>query len=712
MATHVTVEIAPDGIATLRWNSPGRTPNVFNDESIADFRAAIEAAIADPAVKGVVISSAKTDFIVGADLTMLMAARRLTKAQFFERVRALQQLFRSIETGGKPVVAALNGTAVGGGFELAMACHARVAADHPALRVGLPEVSLGLLPGAGGTQRMPRLIGAREALGLITQGKTIGARKALELGLVSEVVAPEAVLERARELVRTLEPVQPWDRKGFRPPGGEVHSPAGAEVFVGTNAMITRETWGHYLAPRLAAYAVYHGLQLPIDQGCKVEARGFTELVYHPLSQNMIRTLFFSMGEAKRLKSRPKNVPAAGYTRVGVLGAGLMGHGIAHASAINGIDVVLLDTDMAGAQQGKERVGRILADAVKKGRMTETAARTALDRVIPTAAFEDLADCQLIVEAVFEKRELKNDVTRKAEAVIGPDVILGTNTSTLPISGLAEASNRPEQFIGLHFFSPVEKMQLVEVILGARTSEATLARSLDFVKAIGKTPVVVRDGRGFFTSRVFGTYVIEGSAMLAEGVAPALIDNAGRLAGMPMGPLTVADMVNIDLSYKIREQAKADLGDKYVAHPADEVIEFMVRQGRFGQKTKAGFFDYPEGGEKRLWAGLAQRFPVRPAQPSLAEIKNRLLHIQAIETLRCLEEGIVARPQDADVGSILAWGFCPFYGGIASYIDYVGPKRLLEECDELANRFGERFRPPTLLRQMAAEGRLLYPEAA
>jgi 3-hydroxyacyl-CoA dehydrogenase/enoyl-CoA hydratase/3-hydroxybutyryl-CoA epimerase len=581
-------------------------------------------------------------------------------------------------------------------------------ADDPAIRLGLPEVSLGLLPGAGGTQRMPRLIGAREALGLITQGKTIPPKKALELGLVTEIVSRDELLPRARQQARSLaEPVQPWDRKGFRVPGGEVHSAAGFETFTGANAMITKETWGNYPAPRLAAYAIYHGLQLPIEQGFKVEARGFTQLAYDARSQNMIRTLFFSLGEAKRVKSRAKDIPVREYRRVGVVGAGLMGHGIAHAAAINGLEVVLLDVDREAAERGKTRIGQLLTDSVGKGRMSEAAARAALDRVRPTTEYDDFADCQLVVEAVFEKRELKYEVTGAVEAVVGSDTIVASNTSTLPITGLAGASARPDRFIGLHFFSPVEKMQLVEVILGEKTSPATIAESLDFVKAIGKTPIVVRDGRGFFTSRVFGTYVREGVAMLAEGVAPALIDNAGRLAGMPMGALTVADMVNIDLSWKIREQTRADLGDKYVPTPADGVIEFMVKAGRYGQKTQAGFFDYA-GGEKRLWPGLATQFPPAATQPSLAEVERRLLHIQAIETLRCLEEGIVARPQDADVGSILAWGFCPFYGGVASYVDYVGPARLLADCEELARRHGPRFRPPELLRTLARENRTLH----
>ena len=709
MATHVFSEIAADGIATLTWNCPGNTPNVFNDTSLGEFIPAIRELLGNPAVKGIIIASAKPDFIVGADLTMLLAAKNLTKAQFLERVYRLQGIFREMETGGKPIVAAINGTAVGGGFELAMACHARVAADDPVLRVGLPECSLGLLPGAGGTQRMPRLIGAREAIGLITQGKTVPATKALELGLITEIVPQDQLLQRANQLVRTIEPVQPWDKKGFRLPGGEVQSPSGAETFIGANAMMTRETWGNYPAPRLAAYAIYHGLQLPIEAGCKVEARGFVELVFNPLTQNMVRTLFFSMSEAKRLKSRPKGIPTAEYRTIGVLGAGLMGHGIAHAAVTNGIAVTLLDVDLAAATTGKERIGAILTDAVKKGRLTETKAKAALDRVTPTASFDDLKDAELIVEAVFEKRELKYNITQKTEAVIAPTVIFGSNTSTLPISGLAEASQRPDQFIGLHFFSPVEKMPLVEVILGAKTSDETLAKSLDFVKAIGKTPIVVRDGRGFFTSRVFGTYLVEGIAMLAEGVHPALIDNAGCLAGMPMGSLTVADMVNLDLSHKIRLQTKADMGDRYQAHPADAIIDFMVNQGRFGQKTKAGFFDYPADGEKRLWPGLTKQYPPTASQPALDSVKRRLLHIQAVETLRCMEEGIVTRPQDADVGSILGWGFCPFYGGVASYIDYVGAKRLESECDELADQHGERYRPPALLRKLAPEGGTLYP---
>lgn len=709
MTTHLAVRV-DDSIATVLWNTqPAHQPNTFSDASIAEFETAIRALLADDAIKGVVITSAKPDFIVGADLQMLAQARALSREEFFHRVRRLQSLFREIETSGKPVIAAINGSALGGGLELALACHARIAADDPKLRLGLPEVQLGLLPGAGGTQRMPRLIGAREALGLITQGKAIPAARAKELGLISEIVPPAELLARAQLLAATMtDPVQPWDRKGFRIPGGEVHSAAGVETFAGGNAMITRETWGNYPAPRLAAYAVYHGLQLPIDQGFKVEARGFVELAFHPKTRAMIRTLFFSMGEAKRLKNRPKAVPVRQYTRIGVLGAGLMGHGIAHAAATNGIDVVLLDVTRDAAEAGKQRIAAILEDAVKKGRLAAERARAALARVHPTDDYADLKGVELVVEAVFEQRELKRGVTARAEAVIGPDAIFGSNTSTLPITGLAAASQRPAQFIGLHFFSPVEKMPLVEVILGAQTSEATLAQSLDFVKAIGKTPIVVRDGRGFFTSRVFGTYVTEGVGMLAEGVLPALIDNAGRLAGMPMGALTVADMVNIDLSYKIREQTRADLGDRYVAHPADRVIDFMVERKRYGQKTRAGFFDYADG-DKRLWPELTTHFPPAAAQPALEEVKRRLLHIQAIETLRCLEEGIVQRPQDADVGSILGWGFCPFWGGVASYADQVGAKRLEAECDELAARLGPRFAPPQLLRTLAREGRSLYP---
>ncbi len=709
MATHVFTEIATDGIATLTWNCPGKPPNVFNDASLGEFIPAIHDLLGNPSVKGIIITSAKAGFIVGADLTMLLAAKDLTKAEFLERVSRLQRVFRTMETGGKPVVAAINGTAVGGGFELALACHARVVADDPTLRLGLPECSLGLLPGAGGTQRMPRLIGARQAIGLISQGKTIPARKALELGLITEVVAPAKLLERANHLVRTIEPIQPWDRKGFRVPGGEVHSPSGAETFTGANAMMARETWGNYLAPRLATYAIYHGLQLPIDAGCRVEARGFVELVFSPETQGMVRTMFFSMGDAKRLKNRPPGVPPAAYRTIGVVGAGLMGHGIAHSAAISGIEVTLLDLDLAAAATGKERIGVILSDAVKKGKLTEIEATAALRRVTPTASFEDLKAVELLVEAVFENRELKNEITQKAEAMIGPTAIFATNTSTLPISGLAEASRRPSQFIGLHFFSPVEKMPLVEVIRGAQTSDETLAKALDFVKAIGKTPIVVRDGRGFFTSRVFGTYLVEGIAMLADGIHPALIDNAGRLAGMPMGSLTVADMVNLDLSQKIRLQTKLDLGDQYQAHPADAIIDFMVGQRRLGQKAKAGFFDYLPDGDKRLWPELTKHYPTAPIQPPLADVKRRLLHIQAVETLRCIEEGVVVRPEDADVGSILGWGFCPFYGGIASYIDSVGGERLAAECDVLADRHGERFRPPAILRNLGHAGGALYP---
>ncbi|MEO8449923.1 MAG: 3-hydroxyacyl-CoA dehydrogenase NAD-binding domain-containing protein, partial [Gemmatimonadota bacterium] len=695
MAENIQYSVDANGVAVIAMAFAGNRPNTWSESTTSDFSEAFGKAVAEPAVKGIVITSSKSDFHVGADLEMLSRIGSRTAEELYAACRNMQNLFRMVETCGKTVVAAINGTAVGGGFELALACHARIVADNPAIRLGLPETQLGLLPGAGGTQRLPRIIGIREALGMINTGKTIAPKKALELKLVQAVVPADQLLETAKSWAQKSElAVQPWDQKGFRVPDGEVHSPRGFETFAGVNSLTLKETWGNYAAPRLATHAVYHGLQMPIDQGCKVEARNFTWLARSASTQNMIRTLFFSMKEAKGLKSRPKNVPVKEYTKIGVLGAGLMGHGITYCTVTNGIDVVLLDTTVEAADKGKAAVAKAVEDAVKKGRLTQAKAGEALGRIKTTASYDDLKDCQLIVEAVFESREIKNDVTRRVEAVIAPDVVFGSNTSTLPITGLADASTRPDQFIGLHFFSPVEKMPLVEVILGAKTSDVTLAQSLDFVKAIGKTPVVVRDGRAFYTSRVFGTYLTEGVAMLREGVNPSLIDHAGRLAGMPMGSLTVADMTALDLSWKIINQTKADLGDKFVEHPSAKVFELMVGAGRYGQKNKAGFYDYLEGGEKRLWPELTTHFPTAKEQPSVDDVKRRLLHIQAVELLRCMEEGIVMRPQDADVGSILGWGFCPFYGGLASYVDYVGAKTLESECDDLAKKHGARFAPP------------------
>jgi 3-hydroxyacyl-CoA dehydrogenase/enoyl-CoA hydratase/3-hydroxybutyryl-CoA epimerase len=709
----IDYSVDADGIAVIAWNMADRSMNVLNAASVGRFAEAVAGALADSAVKGVVVTSKKRDFLAGADLTEL--GKPADAAGLMAFTARFHALLRGIEKGGKPFCAAINGTALGGGYEIALACHYRIAADDPRLQIGLPEVTIGLLPGGGGTQRLPRMIGIRNALPLLLEGRKLDPQKALAAGMIDKVVPTDRLLAEAKSWLLRDGPqntVKPWDKTGFAVPGGGVMSPKGHETFVAGNAMLQERSYGNYPAPRNIASCVYEGLIVDLDTGLKIESRYFVNCALSSAATNMIRTLFFSIGDANKLAARPKDVPEQTYRKVGVLGAGMMGAGIAYVSAMAGIDVVLLDTSLEAAQKGRAYSQGVLDKRVQQQRMTAAERDQVLARLHPTTRFEDLGGCDMVIEAVFEDRRIKAEVTEKSEAVLAPTALFASNTSTLPITGLAEASVRPENFIGLHFFSPVERMPLVEIIRGRKTSDPCLARALDYVKRIGKTPIVVNDSRGFYTSRVFATYVNEGLALLAEGVNPALIDNAGRMAGMPVGPLALADEVSIDLMHKVRKQTRLDLGQDYKGNAKSEaVIELMVEKlGRIGKKAGKGFYDYPgQGGPKRLWPGLAEHFKPAAEQPGVEEVKQRLLYVQSLETARCLEERVVLDARDADVGAILGWGFPPFLGGPVSQMHTLGVERFVADCDRLAQKHGERFTPPRLLRDMAASGKLFYP---
>jgi 3-hydroxyacyl-CoA dehydrogenase/enoyl-CoA hydratase/3-hydroxybutyryl-CoA epimerase len=734
-----------EGIATVELDYPGKSQNILNAASIGAYAEAMQKALADPAVKGIVVASAKKDFIAGGDLAELAGAT--DAAAFHAAISGTHKLMRGIELGGKPVAAALNGGALGGGMEIALGCHYRVAADNPKARFGFPEVTLGLLPGAGGTQRVPRLVGMQAAAPLLMEGKRIKAAEAQKIGLIHAVVEVGAERTAARQWVLATiasgnKPLQPWDAKGFRIPGGGPNTPGGMQMLMAANAMLREKTYDNYPAPKHILSCVYEGLSTNLDTGLAIEARYFTNLVMSPVSKNMIRSLFFGMQEANKLASRPADVPLQKYSKVGMLGAGMMGAGIAMCTAQAGIELILLDTTQEAAEKGKAYAAKQWGKQVARGRMTQEAADALLARIKPTADYADLKGCELVIEAVFEKREIKADVTKKAEAVIGGDAIFASNTSTLPITGLAEASARPANFIGLHFFSPAEKMPLVEIIVGKATSDATLARSMDYVRAIAKTPIVVNDSRGFYTSRVFGTYVSEGMALLEEGVPPALIDRAGLMAGMPVGPLALADEVSIELVHKIAQQTKADIGAAYVERAADRVAAKMVAElGRLGRKSGAGFYDYPAEGPKHLWPALGEHFRARvpagtqsagadeaPAQqggraknallaaadgdtaiPTVEQIIERLILVQSVETVRCLEEKVLRAPIDADVGAILGWGYPPFRGGPIGWLHTLGVPAGVAALDRLAERHGARFAAPKILRDMAAKGERFYP---
>ena len=705
----IDYQAGADGIATLTWQMSDAPMNVLNAASMAAYADAVQRAIADPAVKGVIVTSGKPEFIAGGDLNMLLAfddAQAMTR--FTEELHALM---RGIEKSGKPFVAALNGSALGGGYEVALSCHRRIAADNPKALLGLPEATIGLLPGAGGTQRLPRMIGISKALPMMLEGKKVDPKAALALGMVDEVVPAGELLIRAKAWLLgdgQHGHVKPWDQKGFRVPEA-ASTPKGMQVFTAGNAMLRAKTMGNYPNARYIMSCVYEGTLVDIDTGLKIESRYFVACTQSKEARNMIRSLFFSIGDANKLASRPKGVPTQSYTKIGILGAGMMGAGIAWAASSAGLQVILLDNTQEAAEKGKAYSASLLDKRVRAKKATEADRERQLALITPTTGYEALKGCDLVIEAVFEDRAIKADVTKKAEAQLTPTAIFASNTSTLPITGLAEASSRPANFIGLHFFSPVDRMPLVEIIRGRETSDETLARAMDFVKKIRKTPIVVNDSRGFYTSRVFATYVNEGLSLLAEGVAPALIENAGKAAGMPVGPLALADEVSLELMHRIRSQTRRDLGDAYRPDGSEPVLTLMVEKlGRMGKKAGKGFYEYPADGRKRLWPDLAGHFPVRDEQPALEDVIKRLVYIQSVETARCLEEKVVIDQRDADVGSIMGWGFPPFRGGTVSQIDTVGIQPFVAECDQLAQKFGSRFTPPKLLRDMAAQGRSFY----
>ena len=689
-----------DGIATIEWDMPDRAQNVLNEASIDAFGTAVQQAIADPAVKGILIASAKKDFNAGADLAMVL--EQAETEQVHGQVLAWQKLLRRLETAGKPVAASLSGLALGGGLALALACHYRVAADSRGTGFGFPEVRLGLLPGGGGGQRLLRLIGLEAATPLLTQGKRIRAEEALRLGLVDAVVPAGEERAAARQWLLGAGQngaCQPWDQDGFRIPGGaDVVSPP-------------PKVPGPHSTPKRILLCLAEGARIDLDDALAMEARHYADVAVASEAKNRVRTLFFAMNQANGLAARPEGIPRQKYRRIGILGAGMMGSGIAYAAASAGIEVVLLDVDQAAVERGKNYSHRLLANAVEKGRITAPAMEAVLARIATATDFAALDGCELLVEAVFENRAVKAEVTRKAEAVLAPDAVIASNTSTLPITGLAEASQRPANFVGLHFFSPAERMPLVEVIRGEQTSDTTLARALDFVRALGKTPVVVHDGRGFYTSRVLRAYLAEAASLVEEGVDAALIESAALKAGMPIGPLALIDDVSLELMAKFVKQDKDDLGDAYRESAIDRVATLMVDQlDRPGRKAKKGFYDYPADGKKRLWPGLAEQFQPMAEQPSEEAVVERLVLIQSVETARCMEEGVVVRPQDADVGAVLGWGYPSERGGPIGWIHTMGIPGFVAACDRLAQDAGAQFAPPVMLRRMAAESRTFYTQ--
>ncbi len=709
----MTINYAQDkqGIVTLTMDMPGRSANVLNNDFYAAYVPIVERLENDDTVTGVILISGKPKiWVAGADIDSSFEGDN--PQTFFDGSEMLKAYIRRLETLGKPVVAALNGTALGGGFELALACHYRIAIDNDRIKFGFPEVGLGLLPGGGGVVRSGRLAGLQTALEWLTQNKKYTPKQTLETGMIHALAADvDDMLAQAKAwIIANPDAKAPWDAaKRYKIPGGSPTHPKVAQMLAIAPAMIRKETKGNYPAPEAILAALVEGALVDFETASRIESRYFAKLCAGQVSKNMINAFWTQLNQIKKGANRP-NVPPQPTKKVGVLGAGMMGHGIAYVSAMAGMNVVMTDATQEGADTGKENIAAIMAKRVKRGRMTQEKADGILAKINATADYNELEGCDLIIEAVFENRALKAKVTKMAEDAMDSTGVFASNTSTLPITGLAKASQRPEKFIGLHFFSPVHKMQLVEIIVGDETDDETLAKAFDYVLAIRKVPIVVNDSRGFYTSRVFGTWMNEGMAMLAEGQHPHAIEMAGLQAGMPVGPLAVHDEVTLSLSAHVRDQTIEDLaavGEIYQPHPGEVVLDKMLELGRPGRAGGAGFYEY-NGRSKRLWPELTELF--MDGQPALSqeEMVERIQFIQSVETARCMEEGVLRSSADANLGAIFGWGYAPFNGGTLQFINAYGVEKFVNRAQELADKYGDRFAPPNILKEMAVNSETFY----
>ncbi|OQM73672.1 FAD-dependent oxidoreductase [Manganibacter manganicus] len=721
--TNFTLETDADGIALVTWDMPDRSMNVFTEEVMTELDAIVDQVAGDAVIKGAVVTSGKDSFSGGADIVMLQkmltaftrekaADRQKATQQLFETAGFMSRLFRKLETCGKPWVSAINGTCMGGAFELSLACHGRVAADSDRVKMALPEVKIGIFPGAGGTQRVPRLTDQQQALQMLTSGQNLSPKKAKQMGLIHEIAAPSELIAMAKAMIRNgLKPVQPWDEKGFKLPGGPIYSAAGANLWPPAIAILRRETYGNFPGAAAILKCVYEGLLVPFDTALRIETRYFTEILQTTEAAMMIRSLFVSLQELNKGARRPSGLPPTQFSKIGVIGAGFMGAGIAYVTAKAGIPVVLIDRDMPSAEKGKAHSAMLMDDLVRKGRAKSEDKDGLLSLITPSDDYAALDGCDLVVEAVFEDSQVKKVATEKAEAALTSSVVFASNTSTIPITVLAKNSARPENFIGIHFFSPVDRMMLVEIILGRKTGDKALALAIDYARAIRKTPIVVNDTRGFYVNRCVLRYMSEAFKMLIEGVPAPMIENAARAAGMPVGPLALADETAIDLAQKIMHQTKRDLGPKAVSPEQMKLIDTMVdKHSRFGRKNGKGFYDYPEKpAKKHLWPGLKDFYRQQDADAvDFEELQQRFLAVIALEAARVMEEGIVSDPREADVGSILAFGFAPYTGGTLSYIDGMGAEKFVALARRLQKKYGAEFKPPKLLADMAQKGETFY----
>ena len=718
-----TIKIDPDQIATIIWDCPQKPFNILNFEAIELLDTLIDKILFDENIIGAVITSAKPDFAAGMDLKVLADLKKLNGDNpaegLFTGFMQMHSIMRKIERagmdpktnrGGKPIVTVLPGTALGIGLEIPLCTHRIFAANNDKAKIGLPEIKVGIFPGAGGTTRLVRKLGIFGASEFLLEGKTVDPMRAKSAGLIDEVSATPMADAKAWIIAASdSDIVKPWDQKGYKLPGGAPYTPSGFMTFVGASAMVNGKTMGAYPATKALMSAVYEGSLVPFDTALRIEARWFTNIVMNPSSSAMIRSLFISKGALEKGAVRPKNVPDQSVRIIGILGAGMMGAGIALVAAQAGIEVVLVDQDQNAANKGKEYSEKYLTDGIKRGKISEKIKEETLNRILATDDYTKLADADLVIEAVFEDTKVKSDVTKAAVEVIHKDCIFASNTSTLPISELAKASKHPENYIGIHFFSPVEKMLLVEIIKGEKTESRAVAKALDFVRQIKKTPIVVNDARFFYANRCIIPYLNEGLRMITEGIPPSIIESAAKQLGFPLGPIQLVDETSIELGAKIARATKAAMGALYPNEQIDEILFWMEQEGRLGRKARAGFFNYSEKGKREgFWKGLEEKYPLSTTIPAFEDVQHRLMFIQALEAVRALEEGVLMDIREGDVGAILGWGFAPWSGGPLSWLDILGTPYAAERCKALCETYGQRFECPPLLADMGKNNEAFY----
>jgi 3-hydroxyacyl-CoA dehydrogenase/enoyl-CoA hydratase/3-hydroxybutyryl-CoA epimerase len=727
MNSDFSIVIDSQAIATITWNCEKKSMNVLSFDALETLEKLIDQVIEDKNIVACILTSGKKDFAAGMDLNVLAQLKESAGENpaegVFNGVMKMHSVLRKIELagmnpktqkGGKPIVSVLPGTALGIGLEIPLSTHRIFSANNPKSKIGLPEILVGLFPGAGGTTRLVRKLGAMTASTYLLEGKTVTPGKAQTVGIIDEV--NEDPMKAARDWVLAAKEgdlVKPWDQKGYKIPGGAPYTPNGFMTFVGASAMVNGKTQGAFPAAKALLSAVYEGALVPFDLALKIEARWFTNVIMNPSSAAMIRSLFLNKTALEKGAVRPKTITDQSVKKLGVLGAGMMGAGIALVAAQAGIDVILIDQTQESAEKGKNFAENHLNKGIKLGKTSQDQKESVLSKILATTNLNALSETDLIIEAVFEDLKVKSEITKEVERVISKECIFASNTSTLPINDLAKASFRPDQFIGIHFFSPVEKMRLVEIIRGKQTNDTAVAKALDFVRQIKKTPIVVNDARFFYANRCIIPYINEGIRMVSEGIPPSTVNNAAQMLGFPVGPIQLVDETSIDLGAKIARATKAAMGKDYPDDTVDEVIFWMEKNGRLGRKSKAGFFDYDDKGKRiGYWPGLKEKYPYSKIQPSLLDVQHRLMFVQVLEAVKALEEGVLMDIREGDVGAILGWGFAPWSGGPLSWLDILGTAYATERCEELCSNYGNRFKPPSLLIEMGKTGEEFYSRFA